>query len=185
MARVTKEEWIKAGFDALRTGGVDAVRVEPTAARLGVTKGSFYWHFDNRRALLNAMLETWERTGTDQIIELVNASSTNPKQRLRTLVGAATSTGQAAKTEAKLRAWAGIDATAAAAIGRVDEKRLEFVVDLLVEIGIPRQQAALRSGALYRMLIGEYTWRTSGGTAGTRDLMDEIIEMVTRADLRA
>lgn len=182
MASVSKEDWIRAGFRALRDGGVETVRVEPTADSLGVTKGSFYWHFDNRQALLDAMLTTWERTGTDQIIDLVNATGADPKKRLRALIGAATATDQSGDViEARLRAWAGTDSAAAATIGRVDARRVEFVVNLLEEMGIPRRQAELRSGALYRMLIGEYTWRTSGGPTGNRALLDEIIEMVTAA----
>ncbi len=180
MATVSKQDWIRAGFRALRDGGIEAVRVEPTADSLDVTKGSFYWHFDNRQAWLDAMLADWERVGTDQIIELVNAAAGDPKKRLRTLMGAATESDQTGDIiEARLRAWASTDEAAADAIGRIDARRVQFVVDILQEIGIPRRQAELRSGALYRMLIGEYTWRTSGGPDGGRDLLDEIVEMVT------
>src|SRR3954449_5662571 len=58
-ARLDAEAWIAAAFDALAEGGVDAVRVEPLAKALGITKGSFYWHFADRRTLLDAMLNTW------------------------------------------------------------------------------------------------------------------------------
>ena len=181
MATVSKEDWVRAGLRALRDGGIESVRVEPTADSLGVTKGSFYWHFENRQAWLDAMLTDWERVGTDQIIELVNAAADDPKKRLRTLMGAATVSDQTGDAiEARLRAWASTDAVAAAAIGRIDARRVEFVVDLLEEIGIPRHQAELRSGALYRILIGEYTWRTSGGPTGDRALLDEIVDMVTQ-----
>ncbi|MGB9368496.1 MAG: helix-turn-helix domain-containing protein, partial [Xanthobacteraceae bacterium] len=57
--RLDAGAWIAAGFDALADGGIDAVRVEPLAKALGITKGSFYWHFADRRALLDAMLESW------------------------------------------------------------------------------------------------------------------------------
>ena len=56
VARLDAEAWIAAAFDALAEGGIDAVRVEPLAKALGITKGSFYWHFADRRALLDAML---------------------------------------------------------------------------------------------------------------------------------
>src|ERR1051325_671237 len=58
-ARLDAEAWVTSAFDALAEGGVDAVRVEPLAKALGITKGSFYWHFADRRALLDAMLSTW------------------------------------------------------------------------------------------------------------------------------
>src|ERR1043165_7845340 len=58
-ARLDADAWVAAAFDALAQGGVDAVRVEPLAKALGITKGSFYWHFTDRRALLDAMLGSW------------------------------------------------------------------------------------------------------------------------------
>ena len=58
-ARLDAAAWIAAAFDALAEGGIDAVRVEPLAKALGITKGSFYWHFADRRALLDAMLDAW------------------------------------------------------------------------------------------------------------------------------
>jgi len=58
--RLDAAAWIAAAFDALADGGIDAVRVEPLAKALGITKGSFYWHFADRRALLDAMLRHFE-----------------------------------------------------------------------------------------------------------------------------
>src|SRR5689334_10739231 len=57
--RLDAEAWVTAAFDALAEGGIDAVRVEPLAKALAITKGSFYWHFADRRALIDAMLTTW------------------------------------------------------------------------------------------------------------------------------
>ena len=57
--RLDAAAWVAAAFDALADGGIDAVRVEPLAKALGITKGSFYWHFADRRALLDAMLDAW------------------------------------------------------------------------------------------------------------------------------
>jgi AcrR family transcriptional regulator len=62
--RTPRSKWIKMGLRALAAGGPDAVRIEPLAQALGVTKGGFYWSFDNRRALLDEMLDTWERATT-------------------------------------------------------------------------------------------------------------------------
>ena len=52
--RTPREAWIEAALQALATGGPDAIRVEALAASLGVSKGGFYWHFENRQALLDA-----------------------------------------------------------------------------------------------------------------------------------
>lgn len=65
-----RAQWVAAGLESLRQGGVGAVRVERLAARLGITKGSFYWHFRNRGDLLDALLEYWAREMTDAEFEL-------------------------------------------------------------------------------------------------------------------
>src|ERR1044071_6914972 len=71
--RLDAAAWIAAGFDALADGGVDAVRVEPLAKALDITKGSFYWHFADRRALLDAMLQSWGGGRTAAISERASA----------------------------------------------------------------------------------------------------------------
>ncbi|MEA2418333.1 MAG: hypothetical protein QOE60_539, partial [Thermoleophilaceae bacterium] len=67
--RTPRGTWIEAGLRALAAGGPDRVRIEPLAGALGVTRGGFYWHFANRQALLEEMLDTWERIGVDEVIE--------------------------------------------------------------------------------------------------------------------
>ena len=71
LARTPRSAWIEEGLRALAAGGPGAVRIEPLAQALGVTKGGFYWHFDDRRALLDEMLDTWERVSIDEVIERV------------------------------------------------------------------------------------------------------------------
>src|SRR5213592_5257336 len=66
--RTPRTSWIDEGLRALAAGGPDTVRIEPLAEALGVTKGGFYWHFDDRRALLEEMLNTWEHVVIDEVI---------------------------------------------------------------------------------------------------------------------
>ena len=80
-------DWARAAFRALARGGVEAVAVEPIAAELGATKGSFYWHFKNRDALILAMLDEWERRLTETVIERLELIS-DPAERLRRLMAA-------------------------------------------------------------------------------------------------
>jgi AcrR family transcriptional regulator len=68
-----REQWLTAAVAALIRGGLDAVAVEPLATSLGVTKGSFYWHFENRDALIAALVEQWEAVGTEQVIAELDA----------------------------------------------------------------------------------------------------------------
>jgi AcrR family transcriptional regulator len=76
--RTPRSSWIDAGLRALGAGGPDAVRIEPLARALGVTKGGFYWHFDDRRALVEEMLDNWERVSIDEVIERVEGQGGTP-----------------------------------------------------------------------------------------------------------
>ena len=81
--RTPRTEWIDAGLRALAAGGPDAVRIEPLAQELGVTRGGFYWHFESRRAFLEAMLDTWERRSTDETLERVEREGGDARDRVR------------------------------------------------------------------------------------------------------
>src|SRR5881275_2871496 len=83
--RTPRISWIEEGLRALAAGGPDAVRIEPLAQALGVTRGGFYWHFDDRRALLEEMLDTWERVGVDEVIESIESEGGDARTKLRRL----------------------------------------------------------------------------------------------------
>ena len=85
-ARVPREMWVRQGLRVLADGGPDAVRVEPLARALGVTRGSFYWHFADRRALLDAMLDAWERSTTEDVIGLLESEGGDAAVKLRRLL---------------------------------------------------------------------------------------------------
>ena len=81
--RTPRSSWIEEGLRALGIGGPDAVRVEKLAQALGVTKGGFYWHFDGRGALLDEMLDAWERVVLDNVIERVESGGGDARAKLR------------------------------------------------------------------------------------------------------
>lgn len=78
---LTADDWARAALEAVAGGGLDAVAVEPLARSLGVTKGSFYWHFANREALLRAALELWEKRETEDVLARVGDES-DPYERI-------------------------------------------------------------------------------------------------------
>src|SRR5512147_372241 len=78
-------DWLQAAFHALRTGGVAAVKIEPLARSLGLTKGSFYWHFRDREALLDALLAEWERRAGERILARIESAGKSPQERLSLL----------------------------------------------------------------------------------------------------
>lgn len=179
MENLSRDEWIARTFHAFVDGGVDALRVEPLAKRLGVTKGSFYHHFENRRALHLALAEEWERQGTSQIIEQVDQASEDPAARLRTLAHRSMRADEFSDAiETGMRSWAVNDDEVRAAVQRVDERRLDFTANLLREIGIPAPLAKRRARLFYRVLIGEFMWRSSGGPAMSAREIDEAVDQL-------
>src|SRR5271154_7092483 len=81
--RTPRRRWIEEALQALAAGGPDAVRIEPLARSIGVTRGGFYWHFEDRGALLAEMLDTWERAATDEVIERVERRGGDARAKLR------------------------------------------------------------------------------------------------------
>src|SRR5881227_2975158 len=111
--RTPRTSWIDEGLRALGVGGPDAVRIEKLAETLGVTKGGFYWHFEGRRALLEEMLDAWERLVVDEVIERVEAGGGDARTRLRRLFAIAGSSEELLKVELAVRHWARRDRTVA------------------------------------------------------------------------
>src|SRR3954471_5495105 len=103
VARTPRTSWIDQGLRALGVGGPDAVRIEKLAQALGVTKGGFYGHFDDRPALLEEMLDAWERLVVDEVIDRVEAEGGDARARLRRLSGLASSSRDLMKIELAVR----------------------------------------------------------------------------------
>ena len=86
--RTPRIAWIRQALRALAAGGPDAIRVEPLARTLGVTRGGFYWHFEDRRALLDAVLDSWEQSTTEEVAERLRRIDNRRMGYLRSLFSA-------------------------------------------------------------------------------------------------
>ncbi len=153
--RLTAQDWTAAALAALARGGIAAVAIEPIAASLGATKGSFYWHFAGRDALLEAALLEWERTDTDEVIELVEAEP-DVHRRLRTLLAVALRGGDERpgdRVELALQASAD-HPLVAPVLARVTARRLGYLTDLFVALGFPPDEARQRSLLAYTAYLG-------------------------------
>ncbi len=157
-----------------------ALSVQALARELGVTKGSFYWHFANRQALIDAVMATWEDVATEAIIRQVDSTAPTAEDRIRQLIEATFAPGEAYNAiESRIRQWAASDPAAATIVARVDGRRLTYVRDLLVDAGVPREAAAMRADLFYRALIGEWAWCSHGGPPLSRDALEHLAELVT------
>ncbi|MGH7723611.1 MAG: TetR/AcrR family transcriptional regulator [Candidatus Dormibacteria bacterium] len=125
--RTPRSGWIEEGLRALGVGGPDAVRIETLAQALGVTKGGFYWHFGDRRALLEEMLDSWERVVTDEVITIVEGGGGDARAKLGRLFALAVSNDDLVKVELAIRDWARRDEAVAARLRRIDNRRMEYM----------------------------------------------------------
>src|SRR5207248_7623743 len=132
--RTPASSWIEAGLRALAVGGPDAVRIEALARTLGVTKGGFYNHFDDRPALLEEMLDTWERRVIDQVITRVEAGGGDARAKLRRLFALGSSpVGDLVRIELAIRDWARREKAVARRLRRVDNRRMDYLRSLFGE----------------------------------------------------
>jgi AcrR family transcriptional regulator len=155
IASLTRQDWIDRGLQTLAATGVASVRVEPLAKLLGVTKGSFYWHFKNREDLLAAILQAWVSEHTNRIIDRVDELKGDPQAKLLYLFELAVRDDGLA--ENAIRSWATTDIRVADVVDRVDRSRLEYTKDLFLQLGFTPFEATVRARMAYYSLVGEFT----------------------------
>ena len=153
-------DWTRAALDAMTEGGVSAVAIEPLAAQLGATKGSFYHHFANRDALIVAALEEWERSQTEVVIERLGLLP-DPAERLRAVMAAALGDRAGGVRDAALLGSAA-HALVKPVVERVTKRRLAYLTETYVELGLPEVRARHRALLLYSSYLGLYDCLRTG-----------------------
>lgn len=152
--RTPKGSWIDAALRAFAAGGPDAVRVDALAKELGVTRGGFYWHFDNRQALLTAMLDAWERSAIDEVLERVESEGGDARARARR-AGMLTFSDELLPLDLAVRDWARRDRAVAERLRRVDNRRMDYLRLQLRDICAP-DEVEPRSLLAFSLLIGNH-----------------------------
>lgn len=150
--RLSADDWAQAALDLIAEQGVLAVAVEPLARRLGVTKGSFYWHFPSRDALLSAALERWEANEQEAIFGRLEAV-TDPGQRLRALIQLVAHEVKSHKIYSEL--LKALDHPAVGpVIGRVSQRRLDYLRAAFSQTGLSATDAQHRARLAYAAYVG-------------------------------
>jgi AcrR family transcriptional regulator len=173
--RTPRSGWIAAGLRALAAGGPDAVRIEPLAQALGVTRGGFYWHFDDRRALLEEMLDTWERASTDEVLERVEAEGGDARTKLRR-AGALTFSEWLLPIDLAVRDWSRREPAVAERLRRVDNRRMDYLRSLFGAFCPDEEDVEARSMLAFSLLIGNHFMAADHGPR-TRA---EVLELAAR-----
>nr|WP_206313963.1 TetR/AcrR family transcriptional regulator [Streptomyces coryli] len=140
---------------ALADGGPDAVRIEALAKRLGVTKGGFYGFFADRGALLDAMLDTWERESTDEVIERVELEGGDPKTKIHRAGRLTFSDDRLRPIDLAVRDWARRDEAVAERLRRVDNVRMNLLREMIGTFCSDPDEVEARSLLAFCVAIGE------------------------------
>jgi len=177
-------DWVKSASRRLALSGNEAVAVEPLAKSMGVTKGSFYWHFADRAALLEAVIADWESRATAPLLERLKRSGAEPADRLAALMHTVAAEGKGSLDPA-MRAWAGSDERAAAAVGRVDAARLAYIAGEFRALGFPAGAAWTRARLLYLHLLGEHALAFGPADASVEERLREarrVLQLLLQQD---
>jgi AcrR family transcriptional regulator len=176
LTRTPRSSWIDEGLRALAAGGPDAVRIEPLARALGVTKGGFYWHFDDRRALLEEILDAWERVSVDEVIERIEGEGGDPRAKLRRLSAIASSSDEVLRIDPlridlAVRDWARRDKAVADRLRRVDNRRMDYMRSLFGAFCPDEDDVEARCMVFYSLWIGGHFIAADHGERSRADVL--------------
>jgi AcrR family transcriptional regulator len=169
----TEEEWFQAGLETLRRKGPDGLKIKGLAVALGVTTGSFYWHFKNVREFHRKLLEYWIDWDTKQTIREARENE-NPMQRIETLV----EQKKLSVYGDAIHRWALVNEEAAQAMERADKLRHLYMSKLLVGMGLDESTASVRAQMIVWMVSGY----RSADEAWRLEVLKELMDLVSPPD---
>jgi len=177
VAQTPRSRWIDEGLRALATGGADAIRIESLARALGVSKGGFYGYFDDRRALLDELLDTWERISVDEVIERVDGGGGDAKAKLRRLSALAVARrGEPLKIDLAVRDWARRDRRVARRLKRVDNRRMDYLRSLFGASNLGDDDVEVRCLLFYSLWIGSHFIAADHGARSRAEVVKLALE---------
>jgi AcrR family transcriptional regulator len=170
--RTPRTSWVEEGLRALGVGGPDSVRIEKLAQALGVTKGGFYWHFDDRDALLEEMLDSWERVGVDAVIERVEEGGGDARAKLRRVFAIASAGGDLMQIELAIRDWARRDKALAERLRRVDNRRMDYMRSQFRAFCHDEDEVEARCVLAFSLWIGNYLMAADHGARSRAEALE-------------
>jgi AcrR family transcriptional regulator len=175
--QLSAKDWLDQGLKVLAKSGFTALKAEPLAKTMGVSRGSFYWHFADIGAFHAAILKHWREVAAEQIIADVEAAAANDNPLpllLRRVFG------ERLKLENAVRGWARFDPLARSAVQAIDRRRLGYVESLLRASGLSPEVARARAQILYWAFLGFALSDTPLPRARQQAVLDELLRMASR-----
>jgi AcrR family transcriptional regulator len=185
--RTPRERWVEEGLRALASGGPDAVRIESLAQALDVSKGGFYWAFGSRRALLEEMLDSWERAVIDAVIERVETGGGDAKAKLARLFALASTAREfeglpasiarnLMEIELAIRDWARRDPSIARRLKRVDNRRMDYMRGLFGAFCPDEDEVESRCLLAFSLFVGSHFVAVEHGGRTRREVAARALE---------
>ncbi len=182
---LTPAAWVDAATEVLLDQGIDHVRVDALAIDLGVTRGSFYWHFRDREDLLKAVLAAWRDRATEQLTARLMRVSGDPGAQLHDVLSLpfrGRAAVRAARIELAIRAWARRDASARKAVDEADASRIAYHTKVLGAMGFSDSEAQMRAFLAYSYEVAESVLQNQGSHA-QRSARTAFVERLLRQAL--
>jgi AcrR family transcriptional regulator len=178
--QLSAQDWVDLGLKTLAKRGFTALKAEPLAKAMGVSRGSFYWHFADIGAFHTAILTRWREVATEQIIAAVEAAKSRNRGEDPLAVLLKLTFGSKLVLEKAVRSWAANDVRARAAVVAVDRRRLDYIENLLKQAGLAEDVARARAQILFWAFFGYALSDQQLAADRQQAVLDEILRIVAR-----
>lgn len=178
--RGSADLWIDAAYELLLDGGIEAVKIQPLARALGLSRTSFYWHFTDREALLEALIDRWEAKNTGNLVARCNAPAGSICAAVFNLFDCWIDESLFdARLDLAIRNWAQNDAALHPRIARADETRLKAITGMFLRHGESPGMADTRAKTMIFTQVGYYSMQLGETVSDRLDRMPPYVEVFT------
>ncbi|MHA1517587.1 MAG: TetR/AcrR family transcriptional regulator [Alphaproteobacteria bacterium] len=178
--RLSRDEWLARAFDILALEGQGKLRIDSICKALGVTKGSFYWHFKDRDDFVRSVVEFWSEAFTDPVVQEISQMGGSARDRLKTLMLIVTERGFA-RYDVSIRAWAAQDPELVAGIVKtVDKRHLAFTGSLFEEMGFDKENAEMRARACVAYISYEASVLAKSAKRDRPKMLEEFFNLIAQ-----
>ncbi|WP_225725910.1 MULTISPECIES: TetR/AcrR family transcriptional regulator [unclassified Nocardia] len=175
--RTPRQAWIDAALAILAESGPDAVRVETLAAQLNVTRGGFYRQFSSRQELLDAVLDSWEHRSIDEVRSRVEQEGGDAANKVRR-AGRLTFSKELLPIDLAVREWARRDPAVAARLERVDNRRMNYLRDLIGTISDDPRDVEARAMLAFSLVIADYLIAADHRTGTRAEIIESAAQLI-------
>ncbi len=176
--RLSREAWLEQALEVLARDGNAKLRVETIAAALGVTTGSFYWHFKDRDTFLESLVRYWEATMTGAAVDQISSVGGRPEDRLKALMAFVLG-NDLARYDISIRALAAQEAQVRPIVTTVDGRRMAFIRSLFEPMGFTGDALEMRVRAVLAYLSLDPIIRQQSGSERRLEMLDAFHRMIT------